>query len=373
MKAVLLSNHYYRSSRKAGFHLLADALHKAGHDVAFVTTGLSWLSYARGDYRTKYKGLKEAHGKLIEERKGFRSYVHFTPWHPHTLLLPALDALTRRFMDSYDGFALGPLESLIQEADLILYESCNALFLFRKCKALAPKAKHVYRVSDDIRILRSSHPRLFELEAEIAPGFDLISVPCSYLGEKFAPSKNVRLHPHGVSKEDFEKAERTPYSKGPNCVFIGNAHLDCEFIRLASAGLPNIEFHIVGPTPKGLSKTKNVVCHGELPFADSIAYIKFADVGLYSLDISKSDYALSFTDSLKLKQYRHCSLPVVAPKGLDLRRDGVFYYELTPQSCVQSVKDALACERKREWADEAKSWDEAAKEILSELDVVERH
>ncbi|MDR3319899.1 MAG: hypothetical protein LBS77_02935 [Desulfovibrio sp.] len=49
---------------------------------------------------------------------------------------------------------------LVKETDIFVFESMSSLFLFKRFQWENAAAKTVYRVSDDIRILRSTHPRL---------------------------------------------------------------------------------------------------------------------------------------------------------------------------------------------------------------------
>ena len=55
------------------------------------------------------------------------------------------------------------------------------LYLFDKVKSLAPLAKTVYRVSDDIRSLGSTPPCLVDHERRIFGRFDTVSVPSSVM------------------------------------------------------------------------------------------------------------------------------------------------------------------------------------------------
>lgn len=366
MRIVLFSNHFYNSPRRAGFHHLADALHRAGHEVTFVTTGLSWISYARRDYRTRYPDIGAACNRLRTERPGLDSYVHFTPLHPHTTLIPWMDRLLDGLMDRYGRYPLGPAEPRVAEAQAIVYESSTALFLFSRCLHTAPGALHIYRVSDDVRILRSPPPRLNALEAEIAPLFHCISVPCAYLADKFRGLPNVRLHRHGIDKAAFDAAANSPYGAiRNNCIFVGNSHLDARFVRDASTALPDVNFHIIGPLRQN-EQLHNVSYYGERPFGQTLPYVKFADVGLCTLTRT-NEYAESFTDSLKVIQYRYCGLPIVAPDFLDLRRDGVSYYVPDDAgSAAAAVSRALELGRDPGRADEVRSWDEVAADILAD-------
>ena len=223
----MLSNHWYPSPRRAGFHHLADTWHASGHHITFATVGFSWISYARHDFRTRYPGIWQARNMMQTMCPGLDSYVHFTPLHPHTTMFPLLDGLLASKMDKYDRYPLGPLEKRISGADVIVYESNSALFLTWKCWRLAPRARHIYRVSDDIRTLRSTPPRMVALEKELAPKFSLISVPCVWLAQKFLELPNVRILPHGVDKEVFDACKTNPYVPGTtNAVFCGLGFYD---------------------------------------------------------------------------------------------------------------------------------------------------
>jgi 2-beta-glucuronyltransferase len=365
---TFITGHYYPSRRRAGFHNLADAAHRMGCRVNFVTAGYSLLSYLRRDYRTKIPGIRANCNQPVEIKPGFVSYVHFTPWHPHTLVLPGLDRLTHPLMDRYGEGELNGLLPLIKETDIFVFESMSGLFLFKRCRRENPAARMIYRVSDDIRILGSTHPRLIELEREIAPDFDCVSVPSAWMLNLFPslPSLRLCLHHHGLDKSAYDACTVSPYPAGStNAVFVGTAYFDDEFTRLAAIGNPECMFHIIGPMKDTLA-LPNVRFYGEMPFAATPPYIKFADVGLFNLQY-RNESVKSFTDSLKIIQYRYCHLPIVTPIFLDLRRDGVFYYQPgDTESCAGALHDALACGRDRKRAAEVRSWDALLQDMLTE-------
>lgn len=363
MNVVLLSNHANHSRRKAGFHHLAEALHAMGHTVTFVTTGLSLISYARKDFRTMIEGIREQFGRSVEVKPGFHSYVHFTRWHPHSLVLPWLNNLTAGLMDRYADYPLGNLEPVLTNADMIIYESCAALFLFRKAKALAPYAKHVYRVSDDIAVMRSTHPRLIELEREIAPQFDLISVPYRTLFDKFSYAGNTVFHGHGLNKELFSTSSPSPYTTGNNCVYVGIGFFDYGFIDAASRLCPDAHFHLIGPlTPS--TTAPNVHWYGEKPFAETIPYIQHADVGLQI--IVGKDMKV-FQDTLKIVQYRYCGLPIVVNSEMRFDKEGFFHYDTDDESSMQQcVYAALQSGKDMSRSLEVQSWQQIAEKIIND-------
>lgn len=366
MNILLFSNHWYPSPRRAGFHHLADAWHAQGHDITFVTTGLSYISWARRDFRTHFPGIRQACNTWQHLREGLDSYVFFTPWHPHTTLIPALDRLLASCMTRYDRMLPQSLIRRITTADVIVYESCAALYLVSRCLELAPQARHIYRVSDDIRTMRSTPEGMISLEQQLAPRFSLISVPCRYLLQKFAGLPQVHLHHHGLGKNLFDACQRSPYAPGSrNIVFCGLGFYDADAVHAMAHAHADILFHVIGISPPREAVPDNLRYYGERPFAETIPYIKFANVGLYTLRSSRSRPMQAYTDSLKIIQYRYCGLPIVSPDFLDLHREGVFYYHPgDTTSCVAALEQALQHGRHSEYAEEVNSWDDVARKLL---------
>ena len=366
MNIIMFSNHWYPSPRRAGFHHLADAWHAQGHDIAFVTTGFSRISWARRDFRTRFPGIRPACNIWQSLRERFDSYVLFTPWHPHTTLIPVLDRLLAPCMARYDRMLPQSLLQRIATAEVIVYESCAALYLVSRCLELAPQARHIYRVSDDICTMRSTPTGMIALEQQLAPRFSLISVPCQHLLKKFVGLPQVRLHRHGLGKALFDACQRSPYApKSCNVVFCGLGFYDADAVHAMARAHANVLFHVIGMDTPRDAVPGNLRYYGERPFAETIPYIKFADAGLYTLRPSSSRPMQAYTDSLKIIQYRYCGLPIVSPDFLDLHREGVFYYHPGDQaSCATAMEHALQHGRHSEYADEVHSWDEVARNIL---------
>ncbi|MDL2280196.1 hypothetical protein LJC15_06035 [Desulfovibrio sp. OttesenSCG-928-G11] len=364
---TFISGHYYHSSRRAGFHNLADAAHRLGFRVNFITAGYSLLSYLRRDYRTRAPGIRGNLNRAVEARPAFISYVYFTAWHPMTLLIPALNRLSMKLMDRYGQGNLGELLPLVQATDIFIFESMSGLFLFERFRREKPEAKYIYRVSDDIRILGSTHPRLVELEREIVSSFDCVSVPSSWMLGLFPDLPSLRLDRHGLDCSGYDACTASPYEAGTkNAVFVGTGYLDLDFLRFAATAHPNCRFHIIGPMADTL-RLPNIHFYGEMPFAETLPYIKFADIGL-GIRTFRKGYAASLTDSLKIIQYRYCGLPIISPDFLDLQRDGVVYYRPgDAASCAAALKEALAlgCDASR--AQEVRSWEDVMQDILNTL------
>ena len=365
-RVVLITGHYWNSKRKAGFHWLAEALWHQGWEVIFMTAALSWLSVIRQDYRLNYPVLQEAN-QLFQVDKAMWSYVWFTPWHPANLRSDFLNYLSQSLFRTYNKLPLGAVESKLREADLVIFESTPALLLFEKFKYLNPKARFIYRVSDDLRLLRN-HPVVLETEKRIASQFDLVSVPSQAIYRLFAGLPTVELHLHGIRKELFDRQYTNPYpaSDQPNLIFVGNSYFDCEFLEQASQLFPNWEFHIIGPL-KNLPQRKNITKYGELPFEATIPYIKHANIALQTLHLPFYSTGIeSFSDSLKVIQYTYCHLPIIAPAHLSSSRSHFFYYEPGNKSSIRTaLMAAKAYERGNINSDDIYSWDEFVSCLLA--------
>lgn len=356
-RVVLLSGHYYPSKRRAGFHWLADAYWRAGYDVIFMTTQISWISWLRRDHRFEYPVLRERK-RIRQLKERFTNYVWFTPWHPANLRVGFLNRLTRRVVRRYSQLDLGNIETLLRDADLFVFESDLSLFLLPRLRAVAPDARFVYRVSDDLRLLRN-HPTLREIELEYASQFDLVSSPSRFLHERFAQFPNADLHHHGLQKDLFDRPLSNPFQPGTrNAVYVGTFNFDYDYLERATRLFPDVMFHIIGPIPD-LPTRSNVVAYGELPFNDTIPYLRFADVGLQPRAYSFG--AESFTDSLKVLQYTYCRLPIIAPDFLRSPRSNFHLYHPGDDETIrQSMMSALARDHATIDASGIYSWDELA-------------
>jgi 2-beta-glucuronyltransferase len=201
---------------------------------------------------------------------------------------------------------------------------------------------------------------------KIAFDFDLISVPSEYIFNLFKDKGNVKLHHHGIRKDLFDNAMINPYHDFDKFkfVFTGNAYLDKNFLNIASGYNGKEEFHILGPFKKDESN-KNVQYYGEIEYADTIPFIKFADAGLQTLQYSKG--AESFSDSLKVIQYTYCRLPVISPEFIKSRRDNFIYYKTGDKnSIIKALESSKTFDRNKIDVSGILSWDELTQKIISE-------
>jgi 2-beta-glucuronyltransferase len=359
-RVVFATTKYWRTPSQLGLHFVARSFRQAGWDVLFLTTHMSWIAASVGQRRRLARvARREANRPVAVD--GVTSYVWYTPWQPVNLRLGVLNRATGSLFRRYGDLRLD-IEPLVAGAARFVFDSGSDLLLFERFKRLAPRAAFVYRVSDDLRS-SSIHPVVLDVEAEIAPRFDLVSVPCRYIAEQFPGLRTVAVQHHGVDRAAFDAAVANPYARGagPNAVFVGNQRLDTGFIDLASAQLSHWTFHVIGSVA-GVPQRDNVRAYGSMPFADTIGYVKHADVGLHT--IAPTPGALAFTDSLKVIQYTYCRLPIVVPAFLGTGRPNFIPY--TPgdaRSIRGALERALAFDRRRIDPGRARPWDDLADDL----------
>ena len=365
-RVVLVTGHYWYSKRRAGFHWLADAFQRLGWEVLFFTASLSWLSYLRRDHRLSYPNLWRERNRFSAAAAGLFSFVWFTPYHPANLRSGFLNKLSKPLFARYGDLPLGEAEEWIRSADLVVFESTPGLLLFRQFKRLNPGARFVYRVSDDLRLLKN-HPLVLEMEEAVLPEFNLVSVPSAYMYKLFQDkTPRLRLHSHAIRKDLFDRDYPNPYLglPGPHLVFVGVSYFDYDFLERASRTFSDAQFHIIGPLRVQI-KRPNVRFYGERPFLETIPYIKFADVGLANRTYTPG--AESLSDSLKIIQYTYARLPIVAPEFLRSSRHNVISYRPGEEESIKrAIQKALEMDRSSISVSDIFSWEELAQRLVEE-------
>jgi len=366
-RVIFITGHHIGSKRRANFHWLADAFWRADYEVIFFTCWISWISRLVGDPRFQYF-RKESVRRLVWVNDHLGSYVWLTPWHPFNLPLKSLNQLTGTLFRSYPCFPLGEITPIIEQSNLFIFESTPGLMLFPVFKKINDKAQTIYRVSDPLALV-NIHPIVEEAEKRWSPHFDLISTTSEYSFRQFANLPHCRLHYHGLEKAVFSVNTQSPFPPDSiNAIFVGNSHLDVDFINSATGLFPQWHFHIIGPF-KNLPQRENIHAYGEIPFQQTIPFIQHANIGLQTRSYCKG--AEHLTDTLKVLQYTYCQLPIVAPEFLRTRRTHCFYY--TPgdtASIQQALHHALLFDRNSIDREGIQTWDELQQRMISDLDII---
>jgi 2-beta-glucuronyltransferase len=353
---VLISGHYLRSKRRAGFHHLADAYWRAGWDVTFVTAPISFLSRLRRDYRFEYPVRAEAN-RFVPVRERLTSFVLMTGMHPVNLRSGLANRLAAPWFGRYARISLDPLAEALAEADLVVFEGSAALLLVDRVRSMASHARLVYRASDDLRRL-GLHPLILEAEARAVPRVDLASVPSELIAEVLAPYGPVQVHPPGIDKAALDRATPSPYGDGPAAVFAGvSPFFDYDSLVTAAEVAPHIAFHVIGPPPR--PAPENVTFHAEMPFDRLVPYLQHATFGL--LLFPPGEAAVSLGHGNKVAQYSYCRLPIVAPSHLEVERANMCVFERgDPESLRRALARAEETEHSAAFAEGILSSDELA-------------
>ena len=331
-RVILVSPAYLRSKRRTGFHHLASAFWNLGWEVVFVTAPISFLSRLRRDYRFEYPVVQEAN-RLVPIRERLASFVLMTRWQPGNLRTPLANRLSTHLFRRYARIPLGPLEPLLPEADLVVFEGTAALLLVPRFRSLAPRARLVYRPSDDLRRLRV-HPILLAAEAETIPQVDLVSVPTRDMAAALERYGDVHVHTPAIDKVAFDRPTDSPYEGSPAAVFAGvTPRFDYETLALAAQVAPHVAFHIVGLPSQEMPA--NVSFRPELPFDEMVPYLQHAT---FALLFFPPGYP-SLGQGNKVAQYSYCRLPVVAPSFFESDRANMCLFE---HGDTESLRRALA-------------------------------
>lgn len=302
---LIVSRHDYRTKRRASVHFLARSLVEAGHDVAFVSVGFSWLSRWSNDSRL----ILNDRANRWQAVDGLRAFLWRSHWHaggiPHTV---------RQLDWVFDLWARSPCAALDQAAagaDIIMVESGLPPVLIPRLRALAPTASLVYRAAD-LLDTAGVHPRVQAVLDESAAEIDLIAVVAEAMLPHFArfPGRKIVV-PHGVAWDLIAVARSSPFADHTNnVVTVGSMLFDSPAVATAAKALPDWHFHLIG-TPPG-SYPDNVRQHAEMPFEQTLAYLHHADVGLAAYQRQGAPDYLS-ESSLKLLQFGAVGLPAVCP------------------------------------------------------------
>lgn len=253
--------------------------------------------------------------------------------------------------------------------DYIVFESGQSILHFQTLKKRYPKAKFIYRVSDDVRLI-AKNPAITQQEELILPLFDKVSVTSDFQYRSYVSyysAENLVLNYHGVNTQLLDNKTASPYSTDSiHIAFIGTTMFDYSFLKVAHLSFPNCQFHIVGPiVPEVIGD--NITYYGEVPFEDTIPYIQHADVCLSNRSYSTG--AEMLTDTNKILQYTYAAKPIIAPHFIKTQRENTFCY--TPdnkESIIHSIHKAIAFSKQpfpEHLIREIQSWDQVARDLVS--------
>lgn len=322
MISLLLTAHDYRTPRKANMHFIADQLALRG-PMRFFSLRYSMLSARKKDARL----FLDDRANRVETVDGVDCFLWKTRIHPFNTRRPALRPLENLLFRWSMAHPPATLVQWMREADVIFFESGTAIVHVALAEAVAPGTPRVYIASDDLDVIDVADFVKREF-ARVAPRMKALCLPSPLLKTNVPASANKYFVPHGLDETVLEAATTSPYPAGSvNAVSVGSMLFDLSLFEAAASRFPDVDFHVIGSgMPAGTVWPANVRVHDEMPYRDTIAYIKHATVGIAPYRGDGVSPYLADT-SMKLMQYGFFGIPAVCPAAVVGRAAGRFGYE----------------------------------------------
>ena len=331
---IISGYHDYRTPRRANLHFIADELAKRG-SVFFLSLRYSLLTRFTEDPR---HGLEQRSNR-VEQHANVACYLLRTPIHP-CRLPRSLSFVERAVFAVFARWLPAPAREAIATADIIFIESGIAIVYLPLLRRLSPRARIVYIASDSLAAINqaSTIRRALRRYASLIDGARL---PSPLLRSELPASVPCHFIPHGVEPDKFERIGPSPYDAGTrNAVSVGSMLFDPRFFRIAAPLFSDVTFHIIGSGHEEVGPP-NVIYYPEMPFADTLPFIKHADFAIAPYGEGVAPY-LTHT-SMKLMQYGYLGVPAVCPDVI-ADQPGRFGYEIgIPSSIRAAVAAALLC------------------------------
>lgn len=337
-RVVLISGyHDYRTPKRASIHQIADGLVRCGFEVAFISTRFSNLSRTKGDSRLF---LWDKANK-VETVHGIECLLWRTSLHPFRANVGAWDSLMSRLFPMYANLASGDFDDLVSRADYVVIELGVPVIYLRRIKSLNPQAKIVCYCADRLDTV-GSHPFVLSRLLEDQHLVDHFMLRSPAMAEYFDFARDRLFHAgFGIDHEQFGRVGPSPYAVGSHiAVSVGSMLFDESFFPAAGPAFPNLQFHVIG-SGADLEATSNVHVHSEMPFADTLPFVKHALIGIAPYRPAPAAEYLADT-SLKLAQFEYFGIPAVCPHfAVGTCQSRVGYEPGNEQSIRRAVEGAL--------------------------------
>lgn len=357
-RALLISDHDYRTARRANMHPIADALARLGCEVCFVSVRFSALSRLKGDSRT----FLWDRANRPEMQNGVQCYLWKTPFHPFHPRMPIVNDVATLAYRAYAHWPNQFLDEAMRTASFIVVESGLGAMLMQRARDRNDSATIVYVASDELTTV-GVHPFVqAQLEAAI-DGIDQVCVPSPRMAPRFDWARDRLFYvPHGLDAADFPDDEPNPYPTPRNAVSVGSMLFDRSVFTHAAARLPDVQFHVIGAGEE-FEAPDNVHIHREMPFRDTVRFIRHADVGIAPYRPAPGCDYLCDT-SMKLMQYEYFGLPAVCPAFAAGERGDRFGYRPGDATSIEAAMRAALDKGRTAAPKSFLSWEDVVRRLV---------
>ena len=354
---LVLSAHDYRTPRRASIHFIADELAQRGQ-TRFFSLRYSLLSKWKRDARC----FLDQRANAVERHNGVECFLWKVLLHPFNTRRRWLRPLENAMFRRYAAHPPPVLVEWIRQAQTIFFESGTAVVFVELARRLNPSARLIYRASDSLSDIDTADyvERSF---ARVAAGMDAIALVSPAMADTVNSEHNVHHIGHGIDPGIALLADPSPYGEGLHAVAVGSMLFDPHAIATASRAFPQVTFHVIGSGRGRMPEYgDNVAVYGEMPHAQTLAYLKHANFGIAPYASAQLPAYLA-DSSLKLLQYDFFGLPAICPHTIVGPYASRFGY--TPgdeASIVAAIEGALAAPRVR--TRQCLSWPETVDRLL---------
>ncbi|WP_395391145.1 hypothetical protein WBP07_11295 [Novosphingobium sp. BL-8A] len=301
---VISSAHDYRSKKRANIHFITDALASRG-ETMFLSTHSSALS--------RLKGRDTRHQQFSDmglTANGVSCYLWHSLLHPVNVASaagrwwnPVASAVYRRRMPPI-------VRAMIRKAATIVVESGSAVALLSEIRWLNPEAKIIYNASDTLGTIGLGRYYDDQLAAAAA-GIAYARLPSALMIPDHRSIAEHRVIAHGLDDAFFTGGLPDPYEGKRAAISVGSMLFDPHVFDVAAQAFPDLQFTVIGSGHQGTDRA-NLRWLPEMPFRDTIPYIRHATLGIapYRSALA-SDYLID--TSMKLLQFEAAGLPAVCP------------------------------------------------------------
>ena len=333
-KAAFLTSHFHAAGyRKTDVHFLAESFARSGWSTSIVTVGQSRAKQILSRRTAQLsRGAPPTNSRVV-------AHVAREAFHPPSGKAKWVERLTQPLVRFY-GRRLDEVSSdLVRDCEVVLLEGGYPLFYVDAVRAIAPRAKLVGLLNDDLRVVGFRTEAIERAEKEF-PRLDLVRVPAEGLLDLLPPGVRANYIPHGVIRALFDAPSTSPYQGvSKNVVSVGNMLFDEHVVLTMASARPDITIHLIGAQPTSTALPQNVRVYGEMGFEATVPFIVHADVGLAPYR-SVDGMGYLAQSSMKLLQYAYCGLPVLIPTSMAHSHAVTVHYD--PRS---SASIAAALER----------------------------
>ena len=251
----------------------------------------------------------------------------------------------------------------MRQADYILVESGTAAIYLRRMRRTNAHAKIIYYAADRLETI-NAHPFVRQRLSEDDALIDHFSLRAEQLKDDF-PNGGGRMYKagFGINASDFAHVGPSPYARDEEvAVSVGSMLFDPSVFQLAAANFPQLQFHVIG-SGTNFEAPSNVHLHEEMPFERTLAFVKYAKIGVAAYAPAAGAEYLA-ESSLKLAQFDYCGMPSVCPHFAVGSSPGRIGYEPGNKASVRSaVSRALSMVgrvKKRSFP----SWEDVALQVI---------